>query len=144
MNMAEQASHWIIIKHCDMGFPQYILHKTVFTSNKKWISSNWCKKLHLISKASFFINADQSLLQKIQNCHSSLQDQKGIKIILLKMCFPALFCTDCAFESSSNVAYLLQIKEHGSLMAFSSEEYLNNYHRQRNKTQRIWYQNTND
>ena len=58
--------------------------------------------------------------------------------------FPALFCTDCAFESSSNVGYLLQIKEHGSLMAFSSEECFNYYHGQRNKTQEIWYQNTND
>ena len=90
-----------------------------------------------MSKASFFINADQSLLQIIQNCHSSLQDQKGIKIIILKMYFPALFSTDCDFESSSNVAYLLQIKEHTSLMAFSSEEYFNNYHGQRNKTRGI-------
>ena len=88
-------------------------------------------------KGIIFYNEDKSLLQIIQNCHSSLQDHKGIKIIMLKMCFPVLFFTDCEFESSYDIAYVLEIKAHGSLMAFSSEEYFDNYHRQRNKTQRI-------
>ena len=87
-------------------------------------------------KGIIFYNEDKSLLQIIQNCHSSLQDHKGIKIIMLKMCFPVLFFS-LIVNLNLVIAYVLEIKEHGSLLAFSSEEYFDNYHRQRNKTQRI-------